>query len=361
MNRPRLLPLASMLVILALVPMRDAVAGAAPAAVAPPPAAVPAVDVWVVPWKNSRPRDPWVAADGKVWFCGQTGDYLARFDPRRAEREPGSAAAFELFPLDDGAGPHNLILDAAGMVWYAGNTAAHIGRIDPSKGPGTDKIVKFPMPDPTARDPHTQMEDGKGGIWFTLQQSNKVGHLDKASGKVRLVDVPTPNARPYGLWLARDGRPWLNLLGTHKLATVDPKTMALREIALPRTAARTRRIEVGPDGAVWAVDYAGGFLLRFDPALEGQPLAFSEWPLPAGAGARPYGMAFDDRGRIWIAQSGDQPNTLVSFDSRSRAFGTPFVIPEAHGAIRHMVFDAKRRQLWFGTDTDRLVRVTLRD
>jgi len=340
-------------------------AGAATAAPAAAPAATPQVDVWLVPWKNSRPRDPWVAADGKVWFCGQTGDYLARFDPLRAAREPGSAAAFELFPLDQGTGPHNLILDAAGMVWYAGNRAAHIGRIDPAlfgkSGLGVGHTVKFAMPDPAATDPHTLVEDGKGGIWFTLQQSNKVGHLDKASGKVRLVDVPTPRSRPYGIWLDRAGHPWLNLLGTNALATVDPKSLALREVTLPRAEARTRRIEVGPDGAVWAVDYGGGFLIRFDPAREGNADAFKEWALPGGAGSRPYGMAFDDRGRIWIAQSGDQPNTMVAFDSRTGNFGAPFVIPEAHGAIRHMVFDAKRRELWFGTDTDRLVRVRLVD
>jgi virginiamycin B lyase len=333
-----------------------ALAGAASPAVAAP-AASPAVDVWLVPWKNSRPRDPWVAADGKVWFCGQTADYLARFDPARA----GSDAAFEQFPLEKGAGPHNLILDVAGMVWYAGNTAAHIGRIDPRLGPGVEHIAKFPMPDPAAKDPHTLVEDGRGGIWFTLQQSNMIGHLDKSSGKVRLVAVPTPKSRPYGIWLDRAGRPWANLLGTNKLATVDPKSFALREVTLPRASARTRRIEVGPDGAVWAVDYAGGFLVRFDPAREGKAEAFSEFALPGGAGSRPYGMAFDDRGRIWIAQSGDQPNTMVAFDTKTRAFGAPFVIPESHGAIRHMVFDAKRRALWFGTDTDRLVRVRLAD
>jgi virginiamycin B lyase len=324
---------------------------------AAPAAAAPQIDSWPVPWSKSRPRDPWVAADGKVWFCGQTGHYLARFDPSKA----GSAAAFEQFPLEPGAGPHNLILDAQGMVWYAGNLSAHIGRIDPAKGPGADKVVKFPMPDPAAKDPHTMLEDGKGAIWFTLQQSNKVGHLDKASGKLRLVDVPTPSARPYGLALDRAGRPWLNLLGTNKFATVDPESMALREVTLPRSDARTRRIEVGPDGAVWAVDYAGGRLVRFDPALEGKPGAFKEWLLPGGAGSRPYGMGFDHRGRVWIAQSADQPNTLVAFDIKTSTFGAPIVVPEVFGAIRHMVFDAKRGELWFGADNDRLVRVRLRD
>lgn len=34
---------------------------------------------WPVPWKDTRPRDPAVDGQGRVWFVGQTGDYIARF------------------------------------------------------------------------------------------------------------------------------------------------------------------------------------------------------------------------------------------------------------------------------------------
>ena len=39
------------------------------------------IDEWDVPWEGSRPRDPYVAPDGRVWFVGQTADYVARLDP----------------------------------------------------------------------------------------------------------------------------------------------------------------------------------------------------------------------------------------------------------------------------------------
>src|SRR4051812_40318063 len=39
-----------------------------------------AVTEWKVPWANTRPRDPFVAADGKVWFVGQAGNYVANLD-----------------------------------------------------------------------------------------------------------------------------------------------------------------------------------------------------------------------------------------------------------------------------------------
>ena len=36
---------------------------------------------WTVPWDDSRPRDPYVAPDGTVWFVGQVGDYVAKLNP----------------------------------------------------------------------------------------------------------------------------------------------------------------------------------------------------------------------------------------------------------------------------------------
>ena len=36
---------------------------------------------WSVEW-GGRTRDPAVAPDGKVWFVGQAGNYIAHFDPK---------------------------------------------------------------------------------------------------------------------------------------------------------------------------------------------------------------------------------------------------------------------------------------
>ena len=112
---------------------------------------------WPVPWNNTRPRDPYAASADKVWFVGQGGDYAAYLNPETGE--------FERFDLESGAGPHNLIVADDGTVWYAGNRAAHIGKLDPESG----AIVKFPMPEPVARDPHTLVFDPAGDIWFTVQ------------------------------------------------------------------------------------------------------------------------------------------------------------------------------------------------
>ena len=121
------------------------------------------IEEWVVPWENSRPRDPFVDSQGRVWFVGQRSHYVAYLDVSTGE--------FTKFDLTPGTGPHSLIVDKAGDVWYSGNQAAHIGRLDPETG----EIAKYPMPNPDAQDPHTLVFDGNGDLWFTVQWGNFVG------------------------------------------------------------------------------------------------------------------------------------------------------------------------------------------
>ncbi|MFQ5680343.1 MAG: lyase [Gemmatimonadota bacterium] len=298
---------------------------------------------WTVPWESSRPRDPYVAPDSRIWFVGQRSDYVAVLDPENDE--------FRRYELESGTGPHNLIVGEDGAVWYAGNLSSHIGRLDPATG----EIVRYPMPNPEARDPHTLAFDGQGGIWFTVQGGNFVGHLDTVSGDVRLVAVPTSRARPYGIVVDEWDRPWVALFGTHKLATVNPLSFALREIPLPRERARPRRIARTSDGAVWYVDFAEGYLGRYDPVGG----TFREWPTPAGKESRPYALAADDHDRLWFVETGPRPNRFVGFDPVSEEFFSLTEIASGGGSVRHMVFDPHRRTIWFGTDTNTVGRASI--
>ena len=107
---------------------------------------------------------------------------------------------------------------------------------------------------------------------------------------------------------------------------------------------------------IWYGDYTRGFLGRLDP-YSGKT---EEFALPSGAGSLPYGMTVDDRGRIWLAETGPQPNRLVAFDPAKRAFAETVVIPsDVPNAIRHMVFDKASRQIWFGGDANMIGRVNV--
>lgn len=296
---------------------------------------------WTVPWENSRPRDPYVGAEGLVWFVGQKGDYVARLDPTTGD--------FKRYDLDSGTGPHTVIVDERG-VWYAGNRARHLGLLNPDSG----EITKIMMPGDGPGDVHTMDFTDAGDIWFTLQGANQIGFMAAGNREVTLHDVPTDYARPYGLLVADDNRPWATLFGSYKLARAS-REGGVTEIELPRENARPRRLALTEDGMVWYVDYAQGYLGRYNPGTG----KFSEWRTPAKKNSRPYGMGADHKGRLWFVETGLSPNRLVGFDPETETFTEPVDIESGGGTIRRMHFDAERKALWFGTDTNTIGRALI--
>lgn len=292
---------------------------------------------WNVPYKDTLPRDPWVDSADLVWFVGQQGDYVANLKPSTGE--------FRRYDLSRGAGPHTVIANERG-AWYAGNRSQHIGLIDPASG----KIEKIMLPGKGQRDVHTMDFDADGNIWFTVQHGNQIGHLDTKTRKIKLYEVSTPNARPYGLIVA-DGRPWVALFGTNKLATINAAGKVV-EVVLPRAEARPRRIAVTPDGMVWYGDYADGYLGRYNP----ETAIIDEWRMPGGDDSRPYAMTSDSEGRLWLVETGLMPNRFVGFNPATQKFTKPVEIASGGRTVRHMVFDNARREIWFATDTHTIGR-----
>jgi len=307
-------------------------------------AADKAADVreWEVPWPETRPRDPAVGPDGRIWFVGQRGDYVAVFDP--------ASESFNRYRLEAGTGPHTVITDERG-AWYAGNRADHIGRVHPDSG----RIDQVRVPQSGRQDPHTMAFTRQGHIWFTNQMANRIGRLNTDNGAIKLFQPSVADARPYGLALDADDRPWVALFGTNRLATVDPGSGEVREVQLPRAHARPRRLAITGDGRIWYVDYAQGFLGHYDPDSE----RFREWRTPAGLESGPYGLAADGQGRLWFVETGVSPNRVVGFRPGDETFTEPVPVPSGGGTVRNMVHDAERGVIWFGADTNTIGRAEL--
>lgn len=297
---------------------------------------------WKVPWPNTRPRDPSVDAQGRVWFVGQVGNYIANLDPVTGK--------FTRFAIDSGTLPHSQIVDKRGMIWYSGNAAGMIGKLDPATG----KITRYPMPDVAVRDTHTMVFDRAGNIWFTAQQAGYVGHLNTRTGKVDLLRVDTPHALPYGIWMDPRDRPWFAEFGSNRIGMVDTATMRIEEHVLPNPNARPRRMAITSDGTIWYGDYARGYLGHLDPTTG----KVDEWPSPSGGVTLPYAMTVDDHDRIWYVETGKQPNHLVAFDTRARTFVVNQPVGDAAAnTIRYIIYTAARRELWYGSDLNMLGRV----
>jgi virginiamycin B lyase len=325
-----------LLLFLAGVSVAIAPAGAQPTAVQ--------ITEWTVPWEKTRPRDPFLDAAGNVWFVGQAGNYVGNLNPK--------TGAFKRFEIDSGTNPHSLVIDASGNVWISGNLNGRLVKMDPASG----KLTTFPVPDLPKSDPHTMVFDRSGNMWFTMQTANMVGRLDPKSGKIALLKATAPRSRPYGILLDTDQHPWFVEFGTNKVGTIDPATMQLTEHLLPNDKTRPRRIARTSDGSIWYGDYMRGMLGKFDPRTR----TTREWPMPSGATSLPYGMASDDHDRVWLAETGVQPNRLVAFDSKSEKWVYNTAVEKSGGGtIRHMVFHKPTRTIWFGTDANTIGRVSV--
>lgn len=274
---------------------------------------------WSVPTKGAHPHDPAVGADGALWFTEQMQNKIGRVDP--------STGTFQEFPLKvENSGPHGLVADRDGNIWFTGNFAHYIGKLDPKTG----AVTEYQMPDRKAEDPHTAVFDAEGILWFTVQAGNFVGRLDPKSGKVELRKVPTSNAHPYGIQINSHGVPFFCEFFTNKLASIDPRTMAIREYALPE-GVRPRRIAIDSADRIYYTDFERGHLGRLDPKSGKSKL----WNSPGGESSNPYGIVITPDGMVWYSESGMKPNTLLRFDPRRESFAKT-TIPSGGGTVRNM-------------------------
>jgi len=287
------------------------------------PGDVIALQVTIREWavsKGARPHDPAVGPDGALWFTEQMANKLGRLDPKTGEIKE------YLLPDDKNAGPHGLVADRDGNIWFTANFGGYIGKLDPRTG----HVDEFKMTSEKADDPHSLMFDGNGILWFTVQGGNMVGRLDPKTGKMTLKEVPTESALPYGIQINSKGVPIFCELGTHKMASIDPKTMTVTEYNLPESA-RPRRLAIAADDTVYFTDFKSGHL----GILNTSNGAVKMLPSPGGPESNPYGITLTPDGMVWYSESGVKPNTIIRFDPKTETFAR-VIIPSGGGVVRNM-------------------------
>ena len=273
---------------------------------------------WPVPTPGSRPHDPLAARDGSFWYTGQMANVLGHIDPKTGKIKEYSLKTPH-------SGPHGLVEDRDGNIWYTGNTGSLIGRLDPKTG----AVTEYKLPGSETLDPHTPIFDKSGVLWFSVQNANKLGRLDPKPGEIKLIDLPTPKSRPYGMALNSKGVIFFDEFGTNKIGRIDPATQEIREYPLPDLGARPRRIAITSDDIVWYTDYARGFLGRLDPTTG----KVTEWQSPSGPKSAPYGISVI-KDVIWYSESEATPNTVVRFDPKTEKFQS-WVIPGGGNIVRN--------------------------
>ena len=104
-----------------------------------------------------------------------------------ADSTARASSAMQTFPVQSGAGPHDV----------------------------------YPAPD--------------GAVWFTAQAAGKLGRLDPRTGRSDLIALG-PGAAPHGVIVGPDGAAWVTEGGQNAIARIDPATRAAKLFPLPQRA-----------------------------------------------------------------------------------------------------------------------------
>jgi virginiamycin B lyase len=273
-------------------------------------------------------------------------------------------------------------------VWIPNfGVANKITRLDPKTG----EMVDFPVPNIGTAGVHSAVPAADGSVWLTEQGANKLGRWDPvtheiteyqdpylpgkegvaAGGTKHTVRLdPSGNAWSSGYPLSKfdpktkefkhfdevrnsydvkpdkNGDVWFTSPGPNKIGKVDGKTMKVTQWSLPTPLASPRRLEIGPDGMIYAGEMHGGNIARFDPVTQ----TMKEFALP-GPDPTPYALGFDTEGYLWY-NSHHQDN-LGRLDTKTgKVIEYPFPHYETCG--REFFRDAEGR-MWYGTNPNNKV------
>jgi virginiamycin B lyase len=228
------------------------------------------------------------APDGSVWLAEQGTNKLGRWDPstkKITEYQDEYLAGKE--GTEDGGSKHTVRIEPSGVVWASGGM---LSRFDPETG----KFMHFAKDDGYVYDVKL---DKNNDLWFTSPFANKIGRVDRKTLKVTQWIVPTAGAHP-------------------------------------------RRMEVGPDGMIYAGEYGGGKIAQFNPKTE----KFKEFPLP-GPDPSPYALGFDADGYLWY--DSHNMDLIGRFDPKTGEV-VEFPFPHNELAMREFFRDSLGR-MWYGT------------
>jgi len=287
-------------------------------------------------------RMPWSAVpdkDGNFWipYYG-AANRIGRLDPKT-----GQIAEYRV-PNQGTAAIHSAVPAPDGSVWLTEQGSNKLGRWDPlTKTIAEYQDTYLPGKEGTTAGgaKHTTRVDAQGRVWTT---GTPLTVFDPKTAKfTQIRDVP----RVYGLALDKDGNCWFaENIENGQIGKVDGKTLQVTKWAPPTKDGRPRRIQIGPDGAVWFAEFRAGKIGRFDPKTE----TFKEYALP-GPEATPYALGIDTNATIWY--SSEHLDVIGNLDPKT-GHVTEYPFPRSENTMREFFSDSQGR-MWFGSPANNKV------
>ena len=201
---------------------------------------------------GTRPHDVAPARDGGVWYTAQSSGALGWLDPGNGEvREVA---------LGPGSAPHGVIVGPDGAPWITDSGLNAIVRVDPS----TRRVRRFPLPSSTGyANLNTATFDGSGVLWFT-GQSGIYGRLDPKAGRVRVFRAPRGEG-PYGITTTPSGAVYYASLAGSYLGRIDVRTGKVTVLQPPTPGQGARRAWSDARGRIWISEWNAAKVGMYEP------------------------------------------------------------------------------------------------
>ncbi len=248
-----------------------------------------ALETYDVP-DGSHPHDVAPAADGGIWYTGQSNGTLGWLDP-----QSGEVVEIDLGP---GSAPHGVITGPDDAAWVTDGGLNAIVRVDGA----SHEVTAYRLDGPNVN-LNTATFDGDGTLWFTGQQG-AYGSLDPRTGEI-IVHAVEPG--PYGIATTPDGEVYFSSLAGSYLGRIDRDSGEVQRIETPTPGGGARRVWSDSGGRLWVTEWFSGSLAMYDPEVE----QWQEFALPSEA-PMPYAVFVDEHDTVWVTDFG--ANALHRFD-----------------------------------------------
>jgi virginiamycin B lyase len=249
-----------------------------------------------------RVHDVWAdpAPDGPVWFSAQGSGHLGILHPKSGK--------VELVALGRGSSPHGVIAAPDGAPWLTDGGQNAIVRVDPR----TREVKAWKLPESAGyANLNTAIFDAKGVHWFT-GQSGIYGRLDPRSGDMKVFKAPRGRG-PYGMHVTPEGTVYYASLAGSYIGRIDAASGKLTVLEPPTPRQGARRVWSDSKGAVWVAEWNSGKLSRYEPASD----KWSSWKAP-GEAPQVYAVYVDETDKVWAAEWAAQ--VMLRFDPATEKF-----------------------------------------
>jgi virginiamycin B lyase len=216
-----------------------------------------------------------IGMDRTVWFTVDLGDAIGRLRDGRIEFLPTDIKAIE---------PVGLAGAPDGSVWFTDNAAHAVSRVAVS-----GEVTRIPLDTPSVRLGRLAV-GADGAVWFAESTGYSISEI--RDGKLIRHFYDSPRGGPYGIAVAPDGTAWASLQSGDQIIRVGTDG-AIKAFDLPTAASVPSDVAVGPDGAVWFLEYRTNTI--------GRLIGDSIQEFPVGErGAGLSGLAVTPDGAVWF-------------------------------------------------------------